>query len=299
MLLSDPRTRGGDGELEGQMRIGRMLVDGRVEFVVGAGEGWLPLSAVGLSYADTPELIADIENVRERVRDAQADPLPAGTDDLRCPVVRPSKMLAIGLNYADHARETGSKLPERPLVFAKFPNSLNDPFGEVEIGERVTAKADYEVELAVIIGARARQVSEADAYRHVFGYAVANDVSARDWQRADIQFSRSKSADTFCPIGPWITTADEVADPAALWIRSRVNGEPRQDSTTSQMIFGIPHLIAYLSATITLEPGDVILTGTPAGVGLGAKPPTFLQPGDVVECEVEGLGMIRNTFVKS
>lgn len=279
------------------MRIGRMLVDGRPEFVVGAGEGWVPLSALGLLYRDTPELIADIDTVRARVRDTRATPLPAGTD-LLCPVVRPSKMLAIGLNYADHARETGATPPERPVVFAKYPNSLNDPFGEVEIGKRVTSQADYEAELAVIIGTRAKQVSEGDAYRHVFGYAVANDVSARDWQRADSQFSRSKSADTFCPIGPWITTADEVPDPAALRICSRVNGELRQDSTTAQMIFGIPYLIAFLSATITLEPGDVILTGTPPGVGMGAKPPTFLQPGDTVECEVEGLGTIRNTFVE-
>ncbi|MPZ63319.1 MAG: hypothetical protein GEU93_18945 [Propionibacteriales bacterium] len=281
------------------MRVGRIAVDGRVEFAAAVSpDTWVPLSSIGLSYSDLPSLIADIGSVAERVSRTSAGAVPEGEVELRCPVVRPSKILAIGLNYADHARETGATPPERPVVFAKYPNALNDPFGEVAIGEPVTTQADYEAELAVVIGRRAKRVPERDAYRHVFGYAVANDVSARDWQRADAQFSRSKSADTFCPIGPWVTTADEVPDPTVLRIASWVNGEPRQDSSTAQMIFAIPSLISFLSATITLEPGDVILTGTPPGVGLGAEPPRFLNPGDIVECEVEGLGRIRNRFVR-
>ncbi|WP_213451379.1 fumarylacetoacetate hydrolase family protein [Rhizomonospora bruguierae] len=280
------------------MRIGRIAVGGRTEFAVEvAPRSWAPLSAVGLDYPDLPSLITDLGSVTDRVAQGGLSTIEADDLTLRCPVVRPAKMLAIGLNYADHARETGATPPERPVVFAKYTNSLNDPYGRVVIGGDVTQQADYEAELAVVIGRRARRVAEADAYAHVFGYAVANDVSARDWQRTDAQFSRSKSADTFCPVGPCVTTADEVPEPGALRISSRVNGEVRQDSTTAQMIFTIPRLIAFLSATITLEPGDVILTGTPPGVGLGFRPPRFLAPGDVVECEVEGLGMIRNEFV--
>lgn len=281
------------------MRIARVQRDGQPEFAVGTSpDGWLPLSTVGLDYPDLPALIADVATVTKLVAErGQAAAGVVSAPPLACPVVRPQKMFGIGLNYADHARETGVAPPTRPVVFAKYPSSLNDPYGEVEIGSHVTEQADYEVELAVIIGARAKRVTPDDAYRHVFGYAVANDVSARDFQRLDAQFSRSKSADTFCPIGPWITTADEVPEPWNLRLSSRVNGEVRQDSTTAEMIFDIPYLVSFLSSTMTLEPGDVILTGTPPGVGVGAKPPVFLQPGDVVECTVEGLGTIRNTFV--
>jgi 2-keto-4-pentenoate hydratase/2-oxohepta-3-ene-1,7-dioic acid hydratase in catechol pathway len=282
------------------VRVGRIVSGDTTDFAVAVSpDAWVPLSSVGLHYRDLPDLISDFDRVRERVsRDGTAT-VPAATAQLRCPVVRPPKMLAIGLNYRAHAKETGFTPPDRPVVFAKYTNALNDPFGEVEIGDAVTKEADYEAELAVIIGRRAKRVSQAEAYRHVFGYAVANDVSARDWQRIDAQFSRSKSADTFCPIGPWITTADEVGEPVGLRIVSRVNGEVRQNLTTDHMIFSIPYLIEFLSATITLEPGDVILTGTPPGVGQGFNPPRYLRPGDVVECEIEKLGTIRNTFVEA
>lgn len=273
------------------MRLARITHEGRPTFAVAQnGSGWRPLKG---APDDLPALLdGGLSGTEHGDKEVNVD-----ESALLCPVVRPSKILAIGLNYLDHAKETGADAPPRPIVFAKYPNSLNDPFGDVEIGADVTEQADYESELAVVIGRRARRVGREDAHKYIFGYAVANDVSSRDWQRADSQFSRSKSADTFCPIGPWITTADEVADPQALRIASRVNGELRQDSTTEHMIFDVRHLIAFLSATITLEPGDVVLTGTPPGVGLGFKPPKFLQPGDIVECEVEGLGTIRNRFV--
>ena len=280
------------------MRIARLEHEGSSEFAVSAGEGgWVPVSQLGLDYPDTAALIRDHETVRAAVEQFAGQTVSAVDDRLLSPIVRPGKILAVGLNYASHARETGATPPERPLIFAKYTSSLNGPFGDVAIGRQVTEQADYEVELGVVIGKTAKGVTEEAALDHVFGYVVANDVSARDWQRSDGQFSRSKSADTFCPVGPWITTADEVADPEALELRSRVNGEDRQSGSTADMIFDVPTLIAYLSATITLEPGDLILTGTPPGVGLGFAPPRFLQPGDVVECSIEGLGSIRNRFI--
>jgi 2-keto-4-pentenoate hydratase/2-oxohepta-3-ene-1,7-dioic acid hydratase in catechol pathway len=273
------------------MRLARVQHDGGAAFVTSKdGRTWHTLATPA---RDLPEAI----DVLSLGQDQTGKEVEVDTTAVLCPVVRPSKILAIGLNYAAHARETGATPPPRPIVFAKYPNSLNDPYGDVRIPPSVTEQADYEAELAVIIGRRAKQVTREQALDHVFGYAVANDVSSRDWQRADSQFSRSKSADTFCPIGPWITTTDEIPRPHDLRITSRVNGEVRQDSTTADLIFDIPALIEFLTSTITLEPGDVILTGTPQGVGLGFNPPRFLRPGDVVECEVEGLGTIRNRFV--
>lgn len=280
------------------MRIARTTIAGAPEFIVGDSSGkWTALSSLGLSYADTPALIGDIDRIRESVAGIDYT-LEVAESQLLTPVVRPGKILAIGLNYASHARETGATPPEKPLVFAKYTSSLNGPFADVVIGSRVTDQADYESELVVVIGAAAKGVFSDDAESHVFAYAVGNDVSARDAQRADGQFSRSKSADTFCPIGPWLTTADSVANPRELQVTSTVNGEPRQTGSTADMIFSVREQISYLSTTITLEPGDVILTGTPPGVGLGFTPPRFLKPGDVVECTVEGLGTIRNRFVE-
>lgn len=262
-------------------------------------EGWLPLADLGVTAQDTAEVIAQDEAIRRAL-----DRLPAGGGvtaqdgvTLRCPILRPSKILAIGLNYMDHIRETGSPVPERPMVFAKYPSSLNDPFGDVVMDPDLTREGDYEVELAVIIGRRARRVPADSALDHVYGYAVANDVSARDWQRRDSQISRSKSFDTFCPLGPWITTADEVPNPQALTLRTWVNGELRQNSSTKEMVHGVAELIAFLARGMTLEPGDVILTGTPHGVGFAMDPPRFLAPGDVVRCEIDGLGAIENRMV--
>ncbi len=280
------------------MRIARLKNEGVSEFAVSTtGDAWVPLSRLGLDHPDTAALIVDRETVRSAAERYSGETVSIAEDRLLSPIVRPGKILAVGLNYASHAKETGATPPERPLIFAKYTNSLNSPFGEVAIGKHVTEQADYEVELGVVIGKTAKGVTEDSALDHVFGYVVANDVSARDWQRSDSQFSRSKSADTFCPVGPWITTADEIPNAEALELRSRVNGEDRQSGSTADMIFDVPALIAYLSATITLEPGDLILTGTPPGVGLGFTPPRFLKPGDIVECSIEGLGSIRNRFV--
>jgi 2-keto-4-pentenoate hydratase/2-oxohepta-3-ene-1,7-dioic acid hydratase in catechol pathway len=259
-------------------------------------EAWVPLESLGVDGDTTGEVI-DALTQRIEPLDPSAGGQTVQAEELLNPIVPPAKLLAIGMNYLDHMAETGTKQPENPVLFAKFPNALNEPYGRVVIDPRLTEKGDYEVELAVVIGKTTKGISEEDALDCVFGYSVANDVSARDWQRADGQFDRSKSFDTFCPIGPWITTADEVPDPQSMALKSWVNGEPRQDSSTKKMVFSVAYLIYYLARGMTLDPGDVILTGTPHGVGFVMDPPRHLAPGDVVECEVEGLGRIRNEIV--
>jgi len=212
------------------------------------------------------------------------------------PPVFPGKILAIGRNYVDHAIEGGAAPPAAPLIFTKLPNSLAAHRQPVVL-HAVSAQIDYEAELAVVIGRKCRRVSEAEALAHVFGYTLINDVSARDLQFGDGQWVRGKGLDGFAPLGPFITTRDEVADVQSLHIEGRLNGEVMQSSNTSKMIFGVAHLISYISQAITLEPGDVIATGTPEGVGVFRQPPVLLKPGDVFEVEVEGLGTLSNTFV--
>ncbi|HZS09713.1 MAG TPA: fumarylacetoacetate hydrolase family protein [Blastocatellia bacterium] len=212
------------------------------------------------------------------------------------PAVNPAKILAIGLNYLDHAKEQGTELPKEPMLFAKFPTSLNAHNRNIVL-PITSQKVDYEAELAVVIGRRAKRVKVEEALDYVFGYAPLNDVSARDLQFSDKQFVRGKSQDTFCPVGPFVTTADEVGDPHTLKIECRVNGTTLQSSNTNQLIFNVPHLISFLSQGITLEPGDVIATGTPSGVGVFRNPPIFLKPGDVVEVEIEKLGVLQNPVV--
>jgi len=207
----------------------------------------------------------------------------------------PGKIICIGLNYADHAAEAKLALPEQPICFAKWPTALIGP-GEAIRLPSLTAEPDYEAELAVVIGRRATDVAAADAFDHVAGYACFNDVSARDLQRADGQWSRSKSFDTFAPMGP-VVPASAIADPQALAIRCIVNGEVLQDGTTADMVFGVAELIAFVSRSTTLLPGDVIATGTPAGVGLAQQPPRFLRPGDEVTVEIEGIGSLTNPVV--
>jgi 2-keto-4-pentenoate hydratase/2-oxohepta-3-ene-1,7-dioic acid hydratase in catechol pathway len=213
---------------------------------------------------------------------------------LHAPIDRPGKIIAIGLNYEDHAAETGAEIPEKPIVFAKYPNTVIGPGEPIRIPP-ITEQVDYEAELAVVLGRRAKGVSAAEALEHVFGYTNANDVSSRDLQFSEGgQWTRSKSIDTFCPLGPYLATRDEVPDPQNLYIRAILNGEVVQDGTTSRMIFPVAELVSFLSQGMTLKPGDIIITGTPPGVGMARDPQLWMKPGDEVSIEIEGLGTLTN-----
>ena len=209
------------------------------------------------------------------------------------PIERPQKIICIGLNYRDHAEEQGIALPERPLLFAKWPNTLIGPGDPIRL-PGISHEVDYEAELAVVIGDRVAQASPDNALEAVRGYLCANDVSGRDVQFADKQWVRGKSFDTFCPVGPELVPASDVPDPQALRIRAILNGQVMQDSTTANMVFGVAEIVSFVSQAITLEPGDLILTGTPEGVGVFREPKVTLRPGDVVEVEIEGIGVLRN-----
>jgi 2-keto-4-pentenoate hydratase/2-oxohepta-3-ene-1,7-dioic acid hydratase in catechol pathway len=233
---------------------------------------------------------ADGTGVVDRLRSGDRTPAdgarhPLAQVTLLAPHV-PRAIFGIGLNYRAHAAEQGREPPEFPIVFMKLPTSAAPPGGPVRVPP-VVRRLDYEGELAVVIGAGGE----------VAGFAVADDVSARDLQRREPQWTRAKGADTFCPFGPWVTTADEIEDPEALALRTWVNGELRQDATTADLVFSIPELLAFIGETISLEPGDLILTGTPSGVGMALDPPVFLQPGDRVRIEIEGLGVIEHGIV--
>ncbi len=237
-----------------------------------------------VAFADGTTVLDRLRSGERAPADGQGFALADVT--LLAPVQRPRAILCIGLNYRKHAEETGQELPEFPMVFMKLPTSSVPPGGPVRCPE-VVKRLDYEVELTLVMGPDGE----------VAGYTVANDVSARDLQRRESQWTRAKGADTFCPWGPWITTADEVTDPHALRLRSWVNGELRQDSSTSDLIFRVPELVAFIGETCTLEPGDLVLTGTPSGVGMAMDPPRFLAAGDMVRMEIEGLGTIEHPVV--
>lgn len=209
------------------------------------------------------------------------------------PVPRPGKIICIGLNYRDHAEESGMAIPKSPVIFSKFSSCVIGPADAIVIPAGST-QLDYEAELAFVIGRRIKNVKRQDALDHVFGYVNFNDVSARDFQFADGQWQRGKSCDTFAPMGEYVVTTDEIPDPQDLSIKLRLNGQTMQDSKTGQMIFGVAELIEFLSQFITLEPGDVVATGTPPGVGFARKPPVYMKDGDIVEVEIEGLGVLSN-----
>jgi 2-keto-4-pentenoate hydratase/2-oxohepta-3-ene-1,7-dioic acid hydratase in catechol pathway len=211
---------------------------------------------------------------------------------LCAPVPRPGKLICIGLNYRDHALETGKPFPETPMIFSKFATAIIGP-EETVVVPRSCTQPDFEAELAVVIGRVARNVPRAKAFEYVLGYTIINDVTARDFQANDKQWQRGKSCDTFAPMGPYVATRDEIPNPD-LAIKLRVNGETMQDSRTNQLIFDIPQLIEFITASSTLEPGDMISTGTPSGVGCARKPPVFLKQGDRMEVEIEGLGVLTN-----
>ena len=209
------------------------------------------------------------------------------------PIDRPGKIICVGLNYRDHAEEQGVDLPTAPLLFAKWNNTLIGP-GEPIMIPPIVTKTDYEAELGVVVGSQVSRVSAENALEAVAGYICVNDVSARDLQFADGQWSRGKSPDTYCPVGPHLVPREKIADPQNLAIRAILNGETMQDSTTANMVFGVAEIIAYVTQTITLEPGDLIATGTPAGVGAFRDPKVFMQPGDEITIEIEGLGSLTN-----
>lgn len=239
-----------------------------------------------------------VEPAMDAVNSGQLPLLDIGDVKVEAPVPRPGKIICIGLNYLDHVTESGMEIPKAPLLFSKFVTCVaasEDPI-LIPVGSE---QVDFEAELAVIIGRRAKNIRLEDAMDYVFGYTNFNDVSARDMQFADGQWQRGKSCDTFAPFGEYVATKDEIPDPHKLRIQFRLNGETMQDSNTDQLIFKTPDLVEYISRSITLEPGDIVATGTPPGVGFARKPPVFLKDGDVCEVEIEGLGVLINPVVKA
>jgi 2-keto-4-pentenoate hydratase/2-oxohepta-3-ene-1,7-dioic acid hydratase in catechol pathway len=257
------------------------------------------ISLAGLGFADMPAIIARYTGAPpngEWSRAAKAEPLPLASVKLLAPILRPPKLICVGLNYRDHAAETKLEIPKIPTIFCKFTTAITGP-GDPIVLPKNSTKPDYEAEFAFVIGKGGRHIAAADWREHVFGYTIVNDVSARDFQMATSQWIMGKTFDTFAPMGPWLTTADEVPDPHALDISLRINGETLQSSNTRELIFKIPDLIAFLSSVFTLESGDVVSTGTPAGVGFARTPPRLLRPGDDVIVTVEKLGELRNPVV--
>ena len=236
------------------------------------------------------DLLAYLATGRQR----EGDALALADVSLRAPIPRPEKVIGVGLNYRDHAQESGQPVPEEPVLFPKFANSVIGP-GEDIVVPSVVTRPDYEAELGVVIGRTASGVRESEALSHVAGYTCVNDVSARDLQFRSAQWMLGKAIDSFLPCGPWLVTADEIPDPQSLEIRCTVGGEVMQDSSTGLMVFGVAELIAFISRTLTLEPGDVIATGTPSGVGMSRTPPRWLEDGDVVSVEIERVGTLTNT----
>lgn len=243
------------------------------------------------------DLIRDWDRLKPELeaRAAAGGGIPLAEVKLEAPVQRPGKIFAIGLNYADHIAESNMPAPERQVWFTKAQTSVNAPYDPIAIA-RGTMTNDYEVELVAIIGQGGKHIGESDAKAAVFGYCIGNDVTERMWQHASPQWSLGKSFDTHAPMGPWIVTADELGDPHDLGIRCFVNGDKRQDSNTRHLVFNIWQQIEHLSTGMTLEPGDVLFTGTPGGVGAAMDPRTFLQPGDVVRCEIDRLGHIEGVM---
>ena len=286
-------------EFEGRAGLGVQQED--LVFLPALHDAALPASMLALIEGGE----AALQAVRGAFEAAPAEAfVPADRTELLAPIPRPRQnIMCMGLNYADHVEEASASLgrdpnlPKHPIVFTKAANSVNAPFGEIPYDPEVSDKLDWEAELGVIIGRAGRGIPEEDAYGHVFGYTVINDVSARELQRRHKQFFIGKSLSGFCPMGPCIVTADEIEDPHDLELWCRVNGVEKQRASTRQQIFSIAQQIAALSRGMWLEPGDVLATGTPSGVGFARTPPEYLRPGDVVECGVERIGTIRNRVV--
>ena len=266
-----------------------LLRDDHVIDLAAASDGRLPPDMLTFLRRGEPAL-----KLARQVAENGTASTPVSDVRLLAPIPNPSKVVAIGLNYMDHCREQNVKPPERPIIFAKFSTAVVGPGATIRWDPALTQQVDYEVELGVVMGRLARRVPAAEALDYVAGYTICNDVTARDLQHGDRQWVRGKSLDTFCPLGPWLVTREEVPDPQALSLRCTLNGQVMQDSTTAEMISGVAYLIEFISRAFTLLPGDVIATGTPHGVGVFRSPQVFMKDGDVVTVEVEGLGQLTN-----
>lgn len=286
------------------MRLATILTPHGSRVAVATADGYVDLHGTdpGLPVC-VKDLLAAGPAVRRAAAEAAASPRAvrylASSVKLLPPVPDPGKILCIGLNYRDHAIEGNRPIPPEPVLFGKFRNALI-AHGEPIVIPKVAQKVDYEAELVVVIGKRGKHIpNDATAYEYVGGYTCGHDVSARDWQfrGEEKQWIIGKTFDTFAPTGPVLVTADEIPDPHNLQVRLRLNGTTLQDSNTREFIFGVPHLLAFLSQVVTLEPGDLIFTGTPPGVGIARKPPVLLKPGDVVEVEIEKIGVLKNVCV--
>jgi 2-keto-4-pentenoate hydratase/2-oxohepta-3-ene-1,7-dioic acid hydratase in catechol pathway len=240
----------------------------------------------------------DFAALKQKIDEADTERSPVETQALAAPLQYPSKIVAIGLNYIDHAAESNMQVPDEPLVFTKYPSSIISGTDDIEIPLDLTEQVDFEVELGIVIGRKAKNVSKKKALSHVFGYTVLNDISARDLQFSDEQWVRAKSLDTFCPMGPVIVTKDEIPDPQSLDLGCSVNGEIHQEANTKDMVFSVANLVSSLSHSFTLEPGDIIASGTPPGVGFSRTPPIFLHPGDKVKTWVTGIGELNNPVIE-
>jgi ureidoglycolate lyase len=277
------------------MKFATFEADGKERAGLVSGESLIDLSQAAPALPrDMVGLIAAWPRVESELRKIEtAKPhFKLSEVRLKAPVPRPQKIFAIGLNYADHIEESGQPTPERQIWFSKLPSAVNGPYDPIQL-PKASAAVDYEAEFVAIVGRRCRHVAKEDAAGAVFGYAAGNDVSVRDWQFHTSQWILGKSFDTHAPFGPWIVTSDEIGDPHALGVRCFVNGEKRQNSNTKNLVFNVFDQIALLSQVVTLEPGDVIFTGTPGGVGFATKPPTFLKAGDIVRVEIDKIGAIE------
>ncbi|MDQ2711592.1 MAG: fumarylacetoacetate hydrolase family protein [Acidobacteriota bacterium] len=274
------------------MRFVTFEIDGHPHAGVISGDSVIDLTAAGFST-----LLEFIEHGSlDIARSSDGARIHLSRVKLRAPIPQPRKLICVGLNYLDHAKETGAELPKVPTIFNKFATSVIGP-GENIVLPKVSNAPDYEAELAFVVGRGGRHIAAENWAGHVFGYTIINDVSARDYQKATSQWLMGKTFDTFAPMGPWIVSANEIADPHSLDIQLEINGEKLQNSNTRELIFKIPELIAFLSSVFTLQPGDIVSTGTPAGVGFTRQPPRFLRAGEVVTVKIESIGELTNPIV--
>ncbi len=274
------------------MKLARFTSGGGDELGAVVDDRIVPLTGLASDMLDLIVRWPALEAQARRIAAAAERSLQLADVRLKAPIARPGKIMAIGLNYADHIEETNAKKPEHQTWFAKMPNAVNGPYDDIQI-PRGSTHVDYEAELVAVIGGRGRHISRSSAPDAVFGYCCGNDVTERAWQQRSSQWILGKSFDTHAPMGPWIVTADEIPDPHTLGIRCFVNGEKRQDSSTSNLVFNVWDQIELVSQVTTLDPGDCLYTGTPGGVGMAMKPPQFLKAGDRVRVEIDGLGAIE------